>query len=143
LALYVKFESADGEAILTDWISENPLRGIRVLKSAGNRFAVQSWPDGSPLESQTLVKPDTWYHLVVTKTAQELALYVDGRRESRGAPPPPIRGMLHPTLYLGARSPGQPSFHGWLDEIAFYNRALTAEEVEAMYQSRESGPCKL
>jgi hypothetical protein len=50
---------------------------------------------------------------------------------------------MHPPLFLGARSPGQPSFHGWLDEIAFYNRPLTAKEVEDLYQLRESGPCKL
>jgi DNA-binding beta-propeller fold protein YncE len=145
LALYVKFAGSEGEMTLADWTAENPLRGIRLLKSAGNRFIFQSWPGGSPLESRTVVEPDTWYHVVVTKTGQDVTLYVNGKPESRGAPPPPIElsRFEQLPLLLGARSPGQPSFHGWLDEIAFYSRALTPKEVEEMYQSRESGKCKL
>ncbi len=143
LALYVKFAGIGGEMALADWTDENPRRGIRLLKSAGNRFVFQEWPDSSPLESQTVVRPDIWYHIVVTKTGRDLTLYVNGKPESHGTPPPPFNQLPQPRLFLGARSPGQPSFHGWLDEIAFYNRALTAEEVRDLYQLRESGPCKL
>ena len=35
-----------------------------------------------------------------------------------------------------------PAFKGWLDEIAFYNRARTAKEVMDLHQLRESGTCK-
>jgi len=49
---------------------------------------------------------------------------------------------LHPPLFFGAQA-GIPSFQGWLDEIAFYNRGLTTKEVEDLYQLRESGPCNL
>jgi DNA-binding winged helix-turn-helix (wHTH) protein/DNA-binding beta-propeller fold protein YncE len=143
LALYVKFAGIGGEMALADWTDEKPRLGIRLLKSAGNRFVFQTRPDGSPLESKTLVRPDIWYHLVVTRTGQDLTLYINGKPESHGTPPPPFNQQAQPRLFLGAHSPGQPSFHGWLDEIAFYDRALTAKEVEDMYQLRESGPCKL
>jgi DNA-binding beta-propeller fold protein YncE len=142
LALYVKFGAIEGEMVLVDWTADNPRRGIRLLKSPGNRFVFQSWPNGSPLESRTSVRPDNWYHLVVTKTAQDLTLYVNGKPELRGAPSLSFNTILPRPLFLGAQS-GIPSFHGWLDEIAFYNRALTSKEVEDLYQSRESGPCKL
>jgi DNA-binding beta-propeller fold protein YncE len=142
LALYVKFAGIGGEMALADWTDENPRRGIRLLKSAGNRFVFQAWPDSGPLESHTLVTPDIWYHLVVTRTGQDLTLYVNGKPESHGAPPPPFNELKHPPLFLGAQA-GIPSFHGWLDEIAIYNRALTGKEVEDLYQLRESGPCKL
>jgi hypothetical protein len=143
LGLYVKFADVQGEMVLADWTAENPLRGIRLLKSGNNHFVFQSWPDGTPLESQTLIRPDVWYHLVVTKTGQDSVLYINGKPESRGTPPPPPKEMLHPTLFLGARNPGRPSFRGWLDEVVFYNRAMTAEEVKDLYQLRESGSCKL
>jgi DNA-binding winged helix-turn-helix (wHTH) protein/DNA-binding beta-propeller fold protein YncE len=142
LAIYVKFAGIQGEMALADWTDENSRPGIRLLKSAGNHFVFQSWPDGSPLESKTLARPDIWYHLVVTRAGHDLTLYVNGKPESHGTPPPPFKELWHPPLFLGAQS-GIPSFHGWLDEIAFYNRALTAEEVEDLYQLRESGPCKL
>jgi hypothetical protein len=143
LALYMKFASIGGDMALADWTDENPRGEIRMLKSAGNRFVFQALPDGSPLESQTLVRPGIWYHLVVTRTGQDLTLYVNGKFESHGTPPQPSSPLGQPRLFLGARSPGQPSFHGWLDEIAFYNRALTAKEVSDLYQLRESGACKL
>jgi DNA-binding beta-propeller fold protein YncE len=142
LALYVKFGGLEGEMVLADWTTEDPRRGIRLLKSTGNRFVFQSWPNGSPLESKTSVRPDTWYHLVVTRTDQHLTLYVNGEPESRGTPPQRLNAALPRSLFLGAQS-GKPSFLGWLDEIAFYNRALTAKEVQDLYQLRESGPCKL
>ena len=143
VALYVKFSALEGEMVLADWTADNPARrGIRLLKSTGNHFVFQSWPNGSPLESQTLVKPDIWYHLAVTKTGQDLTLYVNGKPESRGTPSPSFDAVVPRPLFLGAKS-GTPSFHGWLDEVAFYNRALTPKEVADLYQLRESGPCKL
>jgi DNA-binding beta-propeller fold protein YncE len=142
LALYARFTGIESEMALADWTAEEPRRGIRLLKSAANHFVFQSWPDGSPLESKTSIRPDTWYHLVVTQTGQDLTLFVNGKPESHGTPPPPLNRLLERPLFLGAQS-GIPSFHGWLDEIAFYNRALTAKEVEDLYQLRESGPCRL
>jgi DNA-binding beta-propeller fold protein YncE len=142
VALYVKFAGLAGEMTVADWTAENPRRGIRLLKSAGNRFALQSWPGGSSLESKTPVNPNIWYHLAVTRTGQDLTLYVNGEPEARGTPPQPFNALTQPSLFLGAQS-GTPSFHGWLDEIAFYNLALTAEEVKTLYRLRESGPCKL
>jgi len=78
----------------------------------------------------------------VTGIGQDLTLYVDGKPEAHGTPPTPLAGLSWPPLSLGAQS-GIPSFRGWLDEIAFYDRALTAEEVKDLYQLRESGACKL
>ena len=112
--------------------AEKPRRGIRLLKSAANRFVFQSWPNGSPLESNTSVTPDTWYHLVVTKTRQDLTLYVQGKPESHGTPATSLDGSMGRPLFLGAQS-GIPSFRGWLDEVAFYNRASDGE--------RGQGPC--
>ena len=142
LALYVRFAAIGGEMALVDWIWKNPRLGIRLVKSDHDRFIFQLWPDGSPLESKTLVRPDIWYHLVVTRKDRDLTLYVNGEPESHGTPPPPINELWHPPLFLGAQA-GIPSFRGWLDEIAFYDRALTAKEVKDLYRLHESGPCRL
>ena len=70
LALYVKYSALEGEMVLADWTADNPARrGIRLLKSTGNHFVFQSWPNGSPLESQTLVKP--WTFGIITLAVTE------------------------------------------------------------------------
>ncbi len=143
VALYVKMAGEGSEMVLADWTAENPRRGIRLLKSADNRFVFQSWPDGGELKSTTPVKSDTWYHVAITRQDRELDLYVNGRLQDHGMPPPRLGTYFDSPLILGGQSSKQPSFRGWLDEIGFYNRALTPEEVSSLYQSREAGPCKL
>ena len=46
-------------------------------------------------------------------------------------------------FHLGATKDHLSFFHGKLDEILFYTRALSWTEVRNLYQMRESGPCKL
>ena len=88
------------------------------------------------------MKPGVWYHVAVTESGQEVVLYINGEPEDRRAAPVRYYDRVWPLL-LGARNPGKPAFHGWLDEIAFYGRALSADEVKALYLAREVGPCKL
>jgi len=140
IALYVKFSSTTGEAALADWSGTEPERGIRLLKSSDNHFVFQAWPGGSPILSATTVAPNVWYHVAVTKTDDAIALYVNGKAEASGKPPAHF-ATYDDALFLGAYEPGQPSLHGWLDEIAFYNRGLTPGEVGKLYQQRAVAPC--
>ncbi|MGA2597089.1 MAG: hypothetical protein ABSH09_08875 [Bryobacteraceae bacterium] len=50
--------------------------------------------------------------------------------EARGTPPSRYYELVGP-LSFGARNPGNPAFHGWLDEIAFYGRALSKKRGQA------------
>jgi hypothetical protein len=143
VALYVKTAIVGEEEVMIDWTNENPQAGIRLIKSLDDRFVFQAWPGGSSLTSRTLAKPGVWYHIVVTRTDHNLTLYVNGEPEVQTSAPIRFDDHQQHSLLLGARSPGQPAFHGWLDEIAFYNRALNAAEIRKLYQLRESGPCKL
>jgi DNA-binding winged helix-turn-helix (wHTH) protein len=140
LALYVKFAAVESEMTLVE--ADNSQAGIHLFKSADGHFVFRSHPGGSILKSKTAVKPNVWYHLSVTKTDDKVVLYVDGEPEDSGAAPSRFADSVSPQFF-GARSPGGPSFHGWLDEIAFYRRALTADEVKGIYKLREFGPCKL
>ena len=143
IALYIKAKDLDGEMVLVDRVTENPQRGVRLLKSADNRLVFQSWPGGDVVVSEAALMPNVWYHLAVTRTDREVALYVNGKPEGHGSASPQYDEPATTALWLGANHAGIPSFRGWLDEIAFYDRALTAEEVKSMYQSREVGPCRL
>jgi hypothetical protein len=92
------------------------------------------------MTSVSTIAPNTWYHIAVTKTDDLVTLFVNGKSEASDGPPQRFPDYDAPLL-LGAYEPGRPSLRGWLDEIAFYNRGLTAAEIESLYRTRASGTC--
>lgn len=77
---------------------------------------------------------NTWHHVmgVVDRSGAQLRLYVDGTQIGAGHAIPGALGSLSNAALLGVggipSNPGNP-FGGGIDEIRFYNRALTAAEV--------------
>jgi hypothetical protein len=81
-----------------------------------------------------------WYHVVATWDGTNKALYVDGALI--GSLPHPIEFDAH-DVTLGADinfdTEEGGHFEGQLDEIYFFERALTAVEVRALYDARVGG----
>jgi DNA-binding beta-propeller fold protein YncE len=148
LALYTKFAELHGEQTLLSRMAKGETAGMTLRKEADDRLVFQmTAPGGKPLSVKTTtpLNQGKWYQIVVTKNDDDLVIYVDGIPENAlkfGGERPAAVGLENP-LNLGARGTGSTAFHGWLDEVMFYNRALSADEVRALYQMRESGPCKL
>jgi hypothetical protein len=93
------------------------------------------------IASVRTVVPNVWYHLAVTKTDDLLTLYVNGRAEASEKPPAHFVEYYAPLL-PGGYEPGRSSLHGWLDDVAFYNRGLTVDEAGRLYESRAASPCR-
>jgi len=79
----------------------------------------------------------SWRHVVVTVDGRSaVTLYVDSSVQSvvEGAALSSIGSVANSaSLLIGARDGGLDAFQGRIDEVQIYNRALTAAEVEAMY----------
>ena len=76
-----------------------------------------------------------WIHVAVTVDAAQTArLYVDGQLREQIAGQPPVL-PTETDAYIGASNAnmGEP-WHGGLAHVAVYQRALTAEQVQAHYQ---------
>lgn len=131
----------DGEAALAGWSAAEAGHGTRLLKSGDDHFVFQASPGGNPIASVSTVAPNTWYHIALTKTDDLLTLYLNGKAEATGKPAAHF-ATHEDFLFLGASEPGRPSLYGWMDEIALYNRGLTADEVVSLYQQRAVGPCR-
>jgi hypothetical protein len=87
------------------------------------------------------LKSKTWEYIAVTETSSgTLTLYLNGAQvgETTGATIAPASLGSAPDDYLG-KSPisGEPLFNGSMSNVAFYNKALTAEEVKAHYDAAE------
>lgn len=90
--------------------------------------------------STDLTPIGAWSHFVSTYDGQEARIYLDGALAVVNA----VTGSIDtsaPPLYIGGvNHPGSNNqFFGKIDEVALYNRALTAEEVQQAYQKGLQG----
>jgi hypothetical protein len=91
--------------------------------------------DGSntSLAGQTEVLPRTWHHVALVRTADSVAVYLDGRLEIEGRIAPHAVGSDR--LLIGGDNGPDASLEGKLDETAVYDRSLTAGEIEQHFQA--------
>jgi len=107
--------------------------------------------DGSSVRrpiGTTTLNLDQWYHLAATVKAtgagiQEVKLYVNGELEdsvmSNGYPAPGKYFDLSFANDCWGYHWSHEEFHGTIDEVAIYNRALTLEEIQQHYQNGLNG----
>ncbi len=106
----------------------------------GVNFA--SGPPGAVVTARSLMPLpiNTWWHVAATSDGSLLKLYINGQLVATTA------GTLGPKnnapLRLGAIESAQPyTFEGLLDEVSIYNRALSADEILAIYMAGSAGKC--
>ncbi len=80
------------------------------------------------------------HHLAVTKSGNTVVFYVDGTAYPAASYNP---GFTFTTLAaIGARGDNSDnSFYGLIDEMSVYNRALTTNEIQAIYNAGADGKC--
>jgi hypothetical protein len=88
---------------------------------------------GTSLSGTTEVLLRTWHHVVLASAADRVAVYLDGRREIEGRLAPHPAGIDR--LSIGGGTEPDPGLEGKLDEVAVYDRTLTAAEIEEHFRS--------
>jgi hypothetical protein len=85
---------------------------------------------------------DTWYHVAGTWGPLGLRIFVNGQLLGvdpyTGPIPPPPRGGST----IGCGYWADSAIHGRVDELTLYSRALTAEEIKAIYDADSAGKTK-
>jgi sugar lactone lactonase YvrE len=85
--------------------------------------------------------PQQWYHFAVTRSGNTFKFYVDGAQfgtdQTSTAVPSPVNGPLK----IG-KAWGFPSVEGRIDEFEIVHRALSASEIQAIYNAGRAGKCK-
>ena len=83
------------------------------------------------LQGTTAPVAGRWDHVVMTWNGSDFAgLYVNGRLESSDTTARPHRNNLSQPLEIGSRFNGTVPYFGTIDEVAFYNYALTQAQIE-------------
>ncbi|RZO17339.1 MAG: c-type cytochrome [Verrucomicrobiaceae bacterium] len=81
---------------------------------------------------QDLIK-GRWYHLVFVRNQKQVRAYINGKQEMAGELEPTHSGSND--FFIGGRSDQFANFEGRIDEVAFFDRALSAVEVGALYET--------
>ncbi len=111
-----------------------------LITSANASGRLYFFGHNADLAGSTVLQVGSWYHAAVTHDGTTVKLYVNGQPEgSRTA-------ALNTTLNadgvtIGLRPPST-RWQGQLDEIMLFDRALTGEEVAAIYAAGSGGVCR-
>lgn len=91
------------------------------------------------ISSRTVVKLRQWYHLAIVFTGSTVSLYINGVEENFNAVPinTPIGtgrvGTWPDPPIITADWNKLGYFHGSIDDISIYDRALTADQINALF----------
>ena len=90
----------------------------------------------------TALRVNEWHHLAVTADGQYLRLYVDGKETGTRLTMMSLVQMRIQQMYLGRgwTKAGDGYLNALLDDVFLYNRALSADEIAALYQDSKPAP---
>ena len=92
-------------------------------------------PAAVPHSTAINIADGSWHHIVaVRKAGTGTELFIDGVMRDSDADRGDISNTEH--VYIGCKS-DKNFFSGLIDEVHIYNRALTAEEIKALYEGKQ------
>jgi predicted secreted protein len=90
----------------------------------------------SKVDGTTAVTDDEWHFIAGTFGNKTLRMYVDGKKEAEAQSAVNINPNDWDVMIGGiASSNGAQQYRGSIDEVAMYNRELSADEVTAIFQN--------
>src|ERR1035437_2449033 len=92
--------------------------------------------------STSLVTTSVWYHVAGVRDSNFTQLYVNGQLESEANVDFPQDYGTNDLFFGSSGDPFWDSkFAGLLDEVSLYSRALSADEISAIYNAGAGGKC--
>jgi hypothetical protein len=120
------FDNAVNQEYWESWIYNDGRFAARVSNLSGGGMVAY--------DLDNLRGPDNWYHIAFTWNLAEAwtKLYVDGVLRTTATFTETGWRAPDPALRIGSFHSGNKAANGVWDEVRVYDRALTAEEVEAL-----------
>jgi hypothetical protein len=146
-------DAPPGDVSIVDKMSTRGVNadGWRLLKQADNRFwfclgggiGNLCMQPAFTLFSTTVATTGVWYHLAAVKSATGFSLYIDGQLQDSRSPLPDFMDLHVGDLRIGANALQGTHLNGLIDEVAIYDRALSATELQAVFLAGSRGKCKV
>ncbi|MDT7603227.1 MAG: hypothetical protein QOF61_1224, partial [Acidobacteriota bacterium] len=99
--------------------------------------------DHRTIPSDTPIPINAWTHIAATWDGATMKLFINGVQQAQTlAVSPPINSGAGPT-FIGRLGSSVYPFAGLIDEVEIFNRALSAQEILALYLADSAGKCKV
>ncbi len=96
--------------------------------------------EDTSVSSTRQITDTNWHHLAVTRVSSNVVFYVDGVADPAPAYNPTF--VFNFPAAVGARGDTfANSFLGSIDEVSIYNQALTASQIQAIFNAGSTGKC--
>lgn len=156
------FDGASDFLYVTNNSTLNPTTGITIsawiksnVSDPTDRGLVSKWTTGTTgymmvcssgkirgyiggtyaVSSSSISSTSVWYHVLYTWNGSVIQTYINGAADGTPAAKSSITSDSG-SLQIGTyNSRGQSSFNGSIDEVMIFNRALTADEITALYNA--------
>lgn len=117
--------------------------GLNLVSTNRWRFRIVNSTNNATTIDSSVITIGKWYLVTGTYDAStgNMSLYVNGSYQSSKIVTGGIRGYT--TWYLGAGTSGgtwNQSFNGTIDEVAVWNRVLSAQEISNLYNLQSGFP---
>lgn len=134
--VYLETPSKRGE-IVTNLSDLGGTFGLSVTRDGTLRAVVRA-ADGtqSIVSSESVLPPRVWRHVVVTVDGQHVRYYEDGRLAAL-TPSAPIAASDSAAIWFGTDAGAKHVLDGRVDEVAFFDRALSDEDVASLYHTAQ------
>ncbi|MCD4825718.1 MAG: DNRLRE domain-containing protein, partial [Phycisphaerae bacterium] len=147
ISAWVKTTDGAGIIVYKDRVGSSHDRYYLHITGGKAQFVFDS---GGSTSTLTLTNPATindgqWHHIAAVRTGVKTgALYVDGGTPVTGAYSGSLGGVdTNGTLYIGRNSSGSHQLNSTIDDVRFYKRALSADNVAALSLSEMKGHWQL
>ncbi len=113
-----------------------------LIEQTTNKLGLSFVGQSQVLSPNLAITDTNWHHVAVIRSGSQTVFYLDG------APDTPInyapQFSFTTNAAIGSRGDGQTDnvFFGAIDELAIYNRELSASEIQSIYNSGTTGKCK-
>ncbi|MEX0611916.1 MAG: DUF1553 domain-containing protein [Pirellulales bacterium] len=133
-----------GGVVLSKIDPVNGSRGFDVYLQEGQAIVhiIDNWPLAAfKLKTKATYVPDQWMHVLVTwdgrSSRDAIRIYFNGQAQETitDVDGPPVVSIDNAApVRIGSRADGENAFHGQIDEVRVYHRALTQQEAVALIE---------
>jgi hypothetical protein len=129
------FGQSSGRQLVVQPVGSGLRVGIWITTTGGSFYGLWDNNDQIPIGA--------WTHFAATWDGTYLMLYVNGSLKAQAAPGFSSIGNSGCAFSIGASGSCAPSqyFPGLIDDMSLYSGALSANEIEAIYQAGSAGKC--
>lgn len=105
-------------------------------------FTLVNGDKSEQLSSNHSIRDGQWHHVGITWGSGTAGIYLDGKQAAQRSDVPDLEEWFSYGNFVRFGKPtdelyrqGMQNFHGWLDEFAVWNRALTPQEIANQYKA--------